>query len=161
MAYRRVHKLDTKILRIFNTYGPRMRMMDGRVVPNFIYQILNRKPLTIYGKGAQTRSFCYVSDMVEGIVKLLFSNISGPVNIGNPNEFTIMEFARLISDISGVKMKVIYQPLPVDDPKQRRPDITLAKTKLSWQPKVELRQGLEKTIEWFAAQNSCACCCPR
>jgi dTDP-glucose 4,6-dehydratase len=160
MAYRRVHKLDTKIIRIFNTYGPRMRMMDGRVVPNFIYQILNRKPLTVYGRGTQTRSFCYVSDMVSGIVKLLFSNLSGPVNIGNPNEFTIMELARMISDISGVKIKIIYEPLPVDDPKQRRPDITLAKTKLKWQPKVELREGLGKTIEWFAKGDSCSCCCP-
>jgi len=160
MAYRRVHKLDSKILRIFNTYGPRMRIMDGRVVPNFIYQILNGKPLTVYGKGTQTRSFCYVSDMVEGIGKLLFSNLSGPVNIGNPKEFTMLELARLISQISGARLKIIFEPLPIDDPKQRRPDITLARTKLKWEPKVELREGLEKTIDWFSAQSApCACCC--
>lgn len=149
MAYRRIHKIDTKIVRIFNTYGPRMRMMDGRVVPNFIYQILHKKPLTIYGRGTQTRSFCYVSDLVDGIVKLLFSHLSGPVNVGNPKEFTILEFAKLLCQLSQAKCAITFKPLPIDDPKQRRPDITLAKTKLKWQPQVELKEGLEETVRWF------------
>ncbi len=149
MAYRRTHKVETKILRIFNTYGPRMRINDGRVVPNFIRQAINKEPLTVYGKGNQTRSFCYVSDMVEGIVKLLFSNQAGPVNIGNPNEFTILELAKIISQIFNAKTKIIYESLPIDDPKQRRPDIALAQEKLKWQPKIQLKEGLEKTIAWF------------
>ncbi len=149
MAYRRVHKIDTKIIRIFNTYGPRMRMMDGRVVPNFIYQILHKQPLTVYGRGTQTRSFCYVSDLVDGIIKLLFSNLSGPVNMGNPKEFTILEFAKLLCQLSHTKCKIVFNPLPVDDPKQRRPDITLAKKKLKWQPKINLHEGLRETIRWF------------
>ncbi|MFA5059112.1 MAG: UDP-glucuronic acid decarboxylase family protein [Candidatus Omnitrophota bacterium] len=149
MAYRRVHKIDTKIVRIFNTYGPRMRMLDGRVVPNFIYQMLHNKPLTVYGNGKQTRSFCYVSDLVEGITRLLFSKLPGPVNIGNPNEFTILEFAKLIVKFSKAKAKIVYKPLPIDDPKQRRPDIALAKTKLGWQPKIGLEDGIKETVQWF------------
>ncbi len=153
MAYRRVHKMDTKIVRIFNTYGPRMRMQDGRVVPNFIYQVLHKKPLSVYGNGTQTRSFCYVSDLVDGIIRLLLSDIPGPVNIGNPKEFTIGEFAKLILKLSGSKSKIIYEPLPIDDPKQRRPDISLAKKALKWQPKVSLEAGLQQTIDWFKAHK--------
>ena len=149
MAYRRVHKVNTKIIRIFNTYGPRMRMMDGRVVPNFLYQALHGLPLTVYGTGRQTRSFCFVSDMVDGITRLLFSDLSGPVNIGNPKEFTILELAKLIEKLSDKKVKIIFKPLPVDDPKQRRPDITLDRKKLKWFPHVELKEGLEETIPWF------------
>lgn len=149
MAYRRSHKMDTKIVRIFNTYGPRMRIKDGRVVPNFIYQALHHQPLTVYGNGSQTRSFCYYSDLVEGIVRLLFSKIPGPVNLGNPREFSILEFAKLVIKFSKTKSKIVFKPLPVDDPKQRRPDIRLAQKELKWVPKVSLEAGLKKTIEWF------------
>lgn len=149
MAYHRYHKVNTCIIRIFNTYGPRMRINDGRVVPNFIYQMLNNKPLTVYGSGNQTRSFCYYSDLVEGIYRLLHSNLHYPVNIGNPREFTILQFAKMMLRLSGARSKIIYKPLPTDDPKQRRPDISLAKAKLRWQPKVELQEGLKETIEWF------------
>jgi len=149
MAYRRYHNIDTKIVRIFNTYGPRMRINDGRVVPNFIFQALNNKSLTIYGNGKQTRSFCFYSDLIEGIVRLLYSNIPGPVNIGNPDEFTILEFAKLVIKKAGSKSKVSYKPLPVDDPRQRKPDITMAKKYLKWSPKVKLEKGLEETILWF------------
>ncbi len=149
MAYRTFHKMDTKILRIFNTYGPRMRINDGRVVPNFIHQALHDKPITVYGNGQQTRSFCFYSDLVEGIVRLLHSDMSGPVNIGNPDEFTIMEFARMVIDMSKTKSKIVHNSLPVDDPKQRKPDITLAKTKLGWEPKVKLNEGLKITMDWF------------
>lgn len=148
-AYRRYHKMDTKIVRIFNTYGPRMRIKDGRVVPNFIFQALHNKPLTVYGRGQQTRSFCYYSDLIDGIVRLLYSNIPGPVNVGNPGEFTIMEFARMVLQLSGSKSKIAYEPLPIDDPRQRKPDITVARKYLKWQPKVPLREGLRQTIEWF------------
>jgi len=134
MAYHRYHKIDTRILRIFNTYGPRMRIQDGRVVPNFIYQALHNKPLTVYGRGKQTRSFCYYSDLVEGIVRLLYSKIHDPVNIGNSDEFTILEFAHLVLKMSGAKSKIIFKPLPIDDPKQRRPDITLAKKTSQMEP---------------------------
>lgn len=149
LAYHREHKIDTKIVRIFNTYGPRMRIKDGRVVPNFIDQALHDKPLTVYGKGDQTRSFCYYSDLIDGILKLLFSKETGPINIGNPREFTILEFAKMVQKFTGSKKKIIYEPLPKDDPKQRRPDITLARTKLKWEPKVPLEQGLRETIDWF------------
>ena len=125
----------SKIVRIFNTYGPRMQIKDGRVVPNFIDQILNSQPLTIYGDGKQTRSFCYVDDLVDGITKLLLSGISGPVNIGNPREFTILEFAELIKAKYNPKAKIIFEPLPQDDPKQRKPDISLARKELGWEPK--------------------------
>lgn len=153
MAYRRTHKVNTAILRIFNTYGPRMRLRDGRVVPNFICQILENKPLTIYGTGKQTRSFCYVDDLVEGIVRLTLSKSYLPINLGNPKEFTILELARVIQKISGVKKAMVKKPLPQDDPKQRKPDITLAKKQLHWQPKVQLEQGLKKTFLWFKEQN--------
>lgn len=152
LAYHREHKIDTKIVRIFNTYGPRMRIKDGRVVPNFIDQALHGKSLTVYGKGDQTRSFCYYSDLIDGILKLLFSNETGPINIGNPREFTILEFAKMVQKFTGSKSKIIYEPLPKDDPKQRRPDITLARTKLKWEPKVPLEVGLRETIDWFAAR---------
>jgi len=149
MAYHRSHNIDTRIVRIFNTYGPRMRILDGRVVPNFIYQALNNKPLTIYGQGKQTRSFCYYSDLIDGIVKLLYSDTHEPVNIGNPDEFTIREFAKLVLEMSGAKSKIVFEPLPVDDPKQRQPDISRAKKYLKWRPQVKLREGLGKTIAWF------------
>ena len=149
MAYHRIHQLDTKIVRIFNTYGPRMRKDDGRVVPNFITQALKDKPITVYGSGNQTRSFCYISDLIDGIYKLMLSNINEPVNLGNPEEHTILEFAELIKELTKSSSRIAFKPLPVDDPHLRCPDITKAKQKLKWQPKVELRKGLQKTIEWF------------
>ena len=149
MAYHRIHKLDTKIARIFNTYGPRMRLRDGRVVPAFIGQALIGQPLTVFGDGAQTRSFCYVSDLIEGIYRLSQSDYQGPVNIGNPAEFTILKFAEMILRLTGSKSCIVHEPLPEDDPKQRRPDITLAKKILGWEPKVNLETGLRKTIDYF------------
>ncbi len=149
VAYRRYHKMNAKIVRIFNTYGPRMRIHDGRVVPNFIDQALHNRPLTVYGEGSQTRSFCYYSDLIEGLVRLLFSKIPGPLNLGNPHEFSIREFARLVIKFSGTKSKMIFKPLPVDDPKQRRPDIRLAQEELQWTPRVSLETGLPETIQWF------------
>ena len=149
MAYHRYHKLETRIIRIFNTYGPRMNINDGRVVPNFIDQALHGRSLTVYGNGKQTRSFCYYSDLIEGIYRLLMSNVNTPVNIGNPDEFTILEFAKLVLGACDTKSKIVYKPLPVDDPKQRRPDITLARTRLGWAPKVKLKEGLKHTIAWF------------
>ncbi len=149
LAYHRVHKVDVKVLRIFNTYGPRMQLKDGRVVPNFIDQILSGKPLSIYGSGKQTRSFCYVSDLVDGITRLLFSKLTGPVNIGNPREFTIMEFAELIRKFYDPKAKIIFKELPTDDPQQRKPDITLARKELGWEPKIPLEEGIKTTMEWF------------
>ncbi len=153
MAYHRTHKVNTAIVRIFNTYGPRMQVKDGRVVPNFIDQALHHQSLTIYGSGKQTRSFCFYSDLIDGIVRLLYSDVHEPVNIGNPAEFTILEFAKLILKLSGAKSKLIYRPLPVDDPKQRCPDITLAKKYLNWQPKVDIEQGLQETLDWFKAEG--------
>lgn len=152
MAYQRYHKLETRIVRIFNTYGPRMRILDGRVVPNFIYQALKNKDLTVYGNGKQTRSFCYYSDLIEGIHRLLYSNVTTPVNIGNPDEFTILEFAKMVIAMSRTKSKIVYKPLPVDDPRIRQPDISLAKKRLKWQPKVKLEQGLKETLAWFSNQ---------
>jgi len=149
LAYHRYHKVDTKIVRIFNTYGPRMNINDGRVVPNFIYQVLHGKPLTVYGKGNQTRSFCYYSDLIEGIYRLLHANITGPVNIGNPDEFTILEFAKMVIAMAKVKSRIVYKPLPTDDPKQRKPDIGLAQKYLNWTPKVKLSKGLKLTMDWF------------
>ncbi len=149
MAYRRVHKMDTKIARIFNTYGPRMRMDDGRVVPNFLNQALRGEPLTVYGDGSQSRSFCYVSDMIEGICRLLESKENEPVNLGNPREMTIMEFAKKVLEITGSGSEIVYKPLPVDDPKTRQPDISKAKKVLGWEPKVGLEEGLRKTLDWF------------
>jgi dTDP-glucose 4,6-dehydratase len=149
MAYHRVHKLDTRIVRIFNTYGERMRDNDGRAIPAFLTQALKNKPVTIFGKGIQTRSFCYISDMADGILKLMNSDFHEPVNIGNPAECTIMELAKKIIQIIGSESKIVFKSLPVDDPKVRRPDITRAKRLLKWQPKVELEEGLTRTIEWF------------
>ena len=149
MAYHRYHKVDTKIVRIFNTYGPRMRLRDGRVVPAFIGQALRGEPLTVFGDGKQTRSFCYVSDLIDGIYRLSQSDYHEPVNIGNPTEFTILEFAKLVLKLLGSKNEIVYRPLPQDDPKQRRPDITRAKKLLGWEPKVDLETGLRQTIEFF------------
>ena len=149
MAYHRYHSLDTKIARIFNTYGPRMRAYDGRVVPTFICQALKNEDLTVFGDGKQTRSFCYVSDMIDGVYKLSQSKINDPVNLGNPEEMTIADFAKKILELTRAKSKVVYQPLPEDDPKTRQPDISKAKKELGWEPKVSLDEGLLKTIEWF------------
>tara|TARA_B100001248_G_C27336128_1_gene433907 strand:- start:153 stop:1109 length:957 start_codon:yes stop_codon:yes gene_type:complete len=147
--YRRMHNLNVKIIRIFNTYGPRMRPDDGRVVSNFIFQALQGKPLTIYGDGSQTRSFCYVDDLIDGMLSLMESNLNTPVNIGNPEEFKIIDLANLIKKIINPKLKFIFQPLPEDDPLQRKPDIIKAKNNLDWQPKINLDNGINKTIDWF------------
>jgi dTDP-glucose 4,6-dehydratase len=152
MAYHRYHNVDTRIVRIFNTYGPRMRINDGRVVPNFIKQALRGEPLTVYGEGNQTRSFCYVSDLVEGIYRLLLSNEHEPVNIGNPAEITIREFAEKINEITGNPAGIIAKPLPKDDPQQRQPDISKARRVLGWEPEISLDAGMQKTIPWFAEQ---------
>lgn len=149
MAYYRVHKIPVRILRIFNTYGPRMRPNDGRAIPAFITQALQNKPVTVFGKGNQTRSFCYVDDEVEGILKLLVSNLVGPVNIGNPKEMTVENMAKMIIRLCRSKSKIAYKPLPVDDPKVRQPDITLARQKLHWTPRISAEEGLKRTIEWF------------
>ena len=149
MAYHRQHGIDTKIVRIFNTYGPRMRLRDGRVVPAFIGQALAGKPLTVFGKGDQTRSFCYCSDLIEGIYRLMMSRGNDPVNIGNPNELTMLEFASEIIRATGSRSKIVFRPLPQDDPRQRRPDIGRARSLLGWEPKVALSDGLVKTIEYF------------
>src|SRR5690349_6563868 len=149
MAYHRFHGVETRITRIFNTHGPRMRLRDGRVVPNFISQALRNEPITVYGEGSQTRSFCYVSDLVDGIVRLLRSNYSDPVNVGNPTEVSILEFARRIIALTGSKSEIIHEPLPVDDPNQRKPDITRARRLLNWEPKVGLDDGLKQTIDYF------------
>lgn len=151
MAYHRYHKVDTKIVRIFNTYGPRMRLRDGRVVPAFIGQALKGESLTVFGDGKQTRSFCFVSDLIDGIYRLSQSDFHEPVNIGNPLELTIQEFAERIRRLTGTKSEIIRKPLPVDDPKQRQPDITRAKKLLGWEPKVTLEDGLRETIRWFQA----------
>jgi len=150
MAYHRTHKVETRIVRIFNTYGPRRRLKDGRVVPNFISQALKGEPLTVYGDGSQTRSFCYVTDLVEGIARLLRSDYSSPVNCGNPIETTILEFAERIKALTKSTSEIVFRPLPVDDPKVRQPDITRARKLLGgWEPKVALEDGLRKTIEYF------------
>src|ERR1700682_6464697 len=149
MAYQRFHKFDTRIVRIFNTCGPRMRLRDGRVVPAFIGQALNNQPLTVFGDGSQTRSFCYVSDLIDGIFKLAMSDFHEPVNIGNPREMTIKQFAEEIIRITGARSTIEYKPLPVDDPKVRQPDITRAKKVLGWEPKVQFDEGIRKTIEYF------------
>ncbi|HET9883310.1 MAG TPA: UDP-glucuronic acid decarboxylase family protein [Candidatus Binatia bacterium] len=149
MAYHRYHGLDTRIVRIFNTYGPRMRMQDGRVVPNFILQALKGEPLTVYGQGEQTRSFQYVDDLVAGIGRLLESAEHYPVNIGNPHEMTVLQFAKKILELTGSKSEIAYRPLPQDDPQVRQPDITRARTLLNWEPKVDLDEGLIKTIDYF------------
>ena len=149
MAYHRAHGIDTRIVRIFNTYGPRMRPGDGRVVSNFIVQALRGEPITIYGDGTQTRSFCYVDDLIEGILRLLDRGKDAPVNIGNPGEFTITQLADLVVKMTGAKSRIEHRPLPQDDPRQRRPDITQAKALLGWEPNVSLEQGLERTIRYF------------
>jgi dTDP-glucose 4,6-dehydratase len=149
MAYHTFHGLQTRIVRIFNTYGPRMRLNDGRVLPAFIGQALRGEDLTIFGDGSQTRSFCYVDDLIEGIYRLLHSDYSGPVNIGNPDEITIRDFAEEIIKLTGTKQKVVYRDLPTDDPKQRRPDITLARQLLGWEPKVHRSEGLKITYDYF------------
>jgi dTDP-glucose 4,6-dehydratase len=149
MAYHRTHGLEVRIVRIFNTYGPRMRLRDGRVVPAFLQQALTGEPMTVFGEGRQTRSFCYVDDLVEGIWRLLNSDLASPCNIGNPHEMTILEFAETIRDAVGSESEIEFKPLPVDDPQTRRPDITLARTRLGWEPKVALAQGLESTVEYF------------
>ena len=149
MAYHREHKVETRIVRIFNTYGPRMRLNDGRVVPAFISQALKNKPVTVFGEGKQTRSFCYVSDLIEGIYRLMMSGYDLPVNIGNPTELTMLQFAGQIIRATGSRSKIVFKPLPQDDPKQRRPDITRAKKILGWEPKVLLQKGLTDTIAYF------------
>jgi len=153
-AYHRFHGLDTKIVRIFNTYGPRMRVRDGRAVPAFMSQALRNEDVTIFGNGKQTRSFCYVTDLVDGVIRLMLSNVNDPVNIGNPHEMTIEEIARTIIRLTGSKSQIVYRPLPEDDPKVRQPDITRARTLLGWEPKVGLEEGLLKTIEYFKTKVS-------
>ncbi|HLQ78523.1 MAG TPA: UDP-glucuronic acid decarboxylase family protein [Terriglobia bacterium] len=149
MAYRRYHKVDTRILRIFNTYGPRMQLNDGRVIPNFMAQALRGEKLTVYGDGSQTRSFCYVSDEIDGIVRLSRSSEHDPVNIGNPNEFTILECAQKVIAVSGSASTIQYEPLPQDDPKQRRPDISKARQLLGWEPRIDLESGLKLSLGYF------------
>jgi dTDP-glucose 4,6-dehydratase len=152
MAYHRYHGVDTRIVRIFNTYGPRMRLNDGRALPNFLYQALTGQPITVYGDGSQTRSFCYVSDLIEGIYRLMQSEEHMPVNIGNPSEITILEFAEHIKKLTAADVPIIFEPLPVDDPKQRRPDISKARRLLGWEPKIALQDGLERTLAYFQSQ---------
>jgi dTDP-glucose 4,6-dehydratase len=149
MAYHRYHGVNTHIVRIFNTYGPRMRLDDGRVVPNFMGQALRGEPMTVYGDGSQTRSFCYVDDLVDGISRLLFADFHEPVNLGNPNEVSILDFAREIRELSGSKSAIEYRPLPQDDPRVRKPDISRARELLGWEPKVSRSDGLRKTLEYF------------
>jgi len=151
MAYHRTHKVETRIVRIFNTFGPRMRLRDGRVVPNFIAQALRGEDVTVYGDGGQTRSFCFVNDLVEGIVRLLRSDYDGPVNIGNPREMSVLNFAKLIIQLTSSQSKIVFNPLPIDDPKVRQPDITLARRVLNnWEPRVSLEDGLRQTIAYFS-----------
>jgi UDP-glucuronate decarboxylase len=150
--YWRQHKLEIKVMRIFNTYGPRMHPSDGRVVSNFIVQALKGEPITIYGDGSQTRSFCYVDDLIEGMIRLMNSpaSFTGPVNIGNPGEFTMLQLAQLVREMTGSKSEIVFHPLPQDDPKQRRPNITVANEVLGWNPTIALEQGLQKTIDYFS-----------
>ena len=151
MDYHRLNRLNIRIVRIFNTYGPRMHPYDGRVVSNFIRQALRSEEITVFGDGSQTRSFCYRDDLIEGIIRMMNGpdDFVGPVNLGNQDEFTILELAQLVVELTGSKAKIVHKPLPVDDPVRRRPDTTLAKQKLDWQPTVKLRDGLAKTIQWF------------
>ncbi len=150
IAYHRIHKIDTKIARVFNTYGPGMRKDDGRVVPNFISQALRGDDLTVYGDGSQTRSFCFVSDLVEGVYRLMLSDVNEPVNLGNPDEMSILDFAKKVLLLTGSRSKIVFKPLPLNDPRVRCPDISRARKLLGWQPKVSLEEGLTKTIRWFA-----------
>ena len=154
MAYHHSHGVDVKIVRIFNTYGPRLRAGDGRVVSNFLVQAMRNDPITVYGDGSQSRSFCYVDDEVRGLLALLESAHHGPMNIGNPNEFTIAELAKTVVEITGSSSPIVYEPLPVDDPKVRQPDITLARSVLGWEPEVDLRTGLAATFEWFRRERA-------
>jgi UDP-glucuronate decarboxylase len=151
--YRRQHDLGIKVMRIFNTYGPRMHPHDGRVVSNFIVQALEGKPITIYGDGSQTRSFCYVDDLVDAMVRLMETphELTGPVNVGNPNEFTMLELADAVIELTGARSELVFEPLPFDDPKQRQPDISLAQRELDWEPSVQLKEGLTRTIDYFRA----------
>jgi dTDP-glucose 4,6-dehydratase len=149
VAYHRYHGLDTKIVRIFNTYGPRMRINDGRAVPTFIAQALRNEELTVFGSGAQTRSFCYISDLVDGIIRLMLSKENEPVNIGNPHEMSVEDIARTIVQMTGSSSRIVYKPLPTDDPKVRQPDISRARSLLAWEPRVGLEEGLTRTIEYF------------
>ena len=153
MAYHRVHGVDVKIVRIFNTFGPCLRPGDGRVVSNFLVQAIDGKPLTVYGDGKQTRSYCYVDDEVRGILALLESDWTGPMNVGNPDEFTVLELAELVLELTGSSSEIVFEPLPVDDPTRRRPDITLATRVLGWRPEVELREGLARTHDWFRRER--------
>ena len=155
LAYHRSHGVDTKIIRIFNTYGPRMRDHDGRAIPNFIDQALKNEPLTVYGDGSQTRSFCYVTDLIAGIYKLMLSDLNEPVNIGNPNEMSLLSLAKKIIELTNSTSTIVHKPLPTDDPKVRRPDSTKATSLLNWAPEVNLDDGLKKTIDWF--RNPCLC----
>lgn len=154
MTYHRLHDLSTAIVRIFNTYGPRLRPRDGRVVSNFLVQAIEGRPLTIYGDGSQTRSFCYVDDEVRGILALLDSEVVGPVNIGNPDEFTVLELAKLVAELTGSDSEIVFEALPVDDPTRRRPDISRARELLGWEPHVPLREGLRNTLEWYREERS-------
>ncbi len=156
MAYHRYHGVDTRIVRIFNTYGPRMRLNDGRALPNFLYQALAGEPITVYGDGKQTRSFCYVSDLIDGIYRLFESSEHEPVNIGNPQEITILEFAERVRRLVGAAVPIVFRPLPQDDPKQRCPDITKARRILHWEPKVNLEEGLQRTYDFFRQQIAAA-----
>jgi dTDP-glucose 4,6-dehydratase len=149
MAYHRAHKLDVRIVRIFNTFGPRLRVDDGRAVSNFLHQALLGKPITIFGDGTQTRSFCYVEDEVRGFLALLDADVTGPVNIGNPAEYTIRQLAEMVLEVTGSASEIVYEPLPVDDPTQRRPDITLAREALGWEPRIDLWEGLDRTAAWY------------
>jgi dTDP-glucose 4,6-dehydratase len=153
MAYHRYHDLEVRIVRIFNVYGTRMRPRDGRVVSNLINQALRGEPLTIYGDGTQTRSFCFVEDEIRGFLALLDSDLTGPVNIGNPNEFTVRELADVVLEVTGSSSEIVHEDLPVDDPTQRRPDISLAREHLGWEPQVDLREGIARTAAWFAEQS--------
>jgi len=152
LAYHRSHGLDVRIVRIFNTYGPRLRPRDGRVVSNFLVQAIQREPITVYGDGKQTRSFCYVEDEIRGIVALLNSDYVGPVNIGNPNEFTILELAEAVIEVTGSSSEIVFEDLPVDDPMQRKPDIGLARSLFGWEPTIQLREGLERTYSWYKTE---------
>jgi dTDP-glucose 4,6-dehydratase len=152
MAYHRVHGLDTRIVRIFNTFGPRMRLSDGRAIPTFIRQALGGEALTVYGDGSQTRSFCYVSDLVDGIWKLMQAPVNDPVNLGNPREMTLLELAKQILRISGSRSEIVFRPLPTDDPKVRQPDIGRARRLLGWEPRVDLEEGLRRTVDWYRAR---------
>lgn len=152
MAYRSIHGVDTRIVRIFNTYGPRMRMHDGRVVPEMICQALAGEPITVFGDGSQTRSFCYVGDLVDGIYRLYESGCSNPVNIGNPREMTVLQFAEIVRELTGSRSDVVFRPLPVDDPHRRQPDISRAKEILGWEPRVRLEEGLAKTVDYFRSK---------